>query len=218
MRGYQQTFESAKNTLQNSPELFFPVAILIVWRALTVRPSPRGLWIDGALAILLCWYGIRVLGATQWMKRLGWNEASAVFWGWSASAGFVCAFIVLGVARAAGRPLETVYSVHLLLLVSTAGPILEELFFRGLLYWMLHKALRHTGVPAVIVYPVSITLLAALFAFAHVGSDMVHLSSAIFTRVAFGAIRVISGSTACAALMHASYNFALCWLALMFSQ
>lgn len=218
MSSFQQAIESAKKTLQGSPELFFPVVILIVWRALTVRRSSvDGLWIDGGLVILLCWYGIRVLGATEWMKRLGWNEAPAALWGWSASAGCVCAFIILGVAKATGRPLGTVHSVNLLLLASIAGPILEELLFRGFLYWVLHKTMRHFGVSSAIVYPVSITLLAVLFAFAHADSDSVHLSSAILTGIAFGVIRVVSGSTACAALMHASYNLTLCWLALVFS-
>lgn len=218
MKGYRRASESAKQTLQRSPELFFPVAILIVWHALTIRSSAHGLWIDAALIILLCWYGIGVLGATRWMKRLGWEQASPALWGWSASAGFLCAFLVLGLARASGESLGIGYSVHLLLLVSTAGPILEELLFRGLLYWILHKMLRHLGLPTVILYPLSIMLLAVIFAFAHVGSDLVHLWSAIFTGVAFGVMRVISGSTACAALMHASYNFTLCWLALIFSR
>jgi membrane protease YdiL (CAAX protease family) len=202
---------------QSSPELFFPVAILIAWRALSVRPSTRGLWIDGALAILLCWYGIRVVDATQWMKRLGWSRPPTEYWGWSAAAGFLCALLVLGVAEASRRPLGTVHSVHLLLLASTAGPILEELFFRGLLYWALYKSMRHFGAPTAIVYPVSIVALAVLFSVSHIGNDTVHFWSAISTGIAFGVMRVLSGSTACAALMHASYNFTLCWLAFVFS-
>lgn len=217
MSGYQQAFESAKKTLQGSPELFFPVAIVIVWRTLSVRPSTPGLSIDGALAILLCWYGIQVLGATEWMKRLGWSQPPTAYWGWSAAAGFLCALLVLGVAEITRRPLGTVHSVHLLLLASTAGPILEELFFRGLLYWVLHKSLRHFGVPTAVVYPVSIVALAVLFSASHIGNDAVHFWSAFATGVALGAMRVLSGSTACAALMHASYNFTLCWLAFIFS-
>lgn len=215
MSAQEQVFTSLRKTFHGSPELFFPVAILIVWQALNVLPSPGGLWVDTLLAALLCFYGSRVLGTTQWMRRLGWIQSAAVFWAWSASAGLVCAFAVLGIARATGKPLGTVHSVHLLLLASTAGPILEELLFRGLLYWVFHKALRHFGVPNVILYPACVVALAVLFAFAHAGNDRVHLWSAIGTGIAFGTMRVISGSTACAALMHGSYNFTLCSLALL---
>ena len=201
---------------RQSPELFFPVALLIVWRALRVPPSSPGLWIDGVLVISLCWYGSWVLGTTQWIKRLGWVEPAPVFWGWSATAGFLCAFLVLGLARATGLPLGTVYSLHLVLLASTAGPILEELLFRGLLYWVLHKILRQFGVPTMVVNIFSISVLAVLFAFAHADRETVHLWSAIFTGAGFGYIRVASRSTACAALMHACYNFTLSWLALVF--
>jgi hypothetical protein len=201
---------------RQSPELFFPVALLIVWRALRVPPSSPGLWIDGVLVISLCWYGSWVLGTTQWIKRLGWIEPAPVFWGWSATAGFFCALLVLGLARATGLPLGTVYSLHLVLLASTAGPILEELLFRGLLYWVLHKILRQFGVPTTVVNIFSISVLAVLFAFAHADREAVHLWSAIFTGAAFGYLRVASRSTACAALMHAYYNFTLCWLGLVF--
>jgi membrane protease YdiL (CAAX protease family) len=201
---------------RQSPELFFPVALLIVWRALRVPPSSPGLWIDGVLVISLCWYGSWVLGTTQWIKRLGWIEPAPVFWGWSATAGFFCAFVVLGLARATGLPVGTVYSLHLVLLASTAGPILEELLFRGLLYWVLHKILRQFGVPTMVVNIFSILVLAVLFAFAHADRETVHLWSAIFTGAAVGYIRVASRSTACAALMHACYNFTLSWLALVF--
>ena len=214
---FQQAIKSMRKTFQGNPELFFPVAILIVWRVLTARPSLRGLWVDGALVTLLCWYGCRVLDATQWMERLGWSKPRPIFWGWSATAGFLCALLILGLAKGTGHSLGTARSMHLLLLASTVGPMLEELFFRGLLYWALHKTMRHFGMPIQIVYPASVTLLAVLFAFGHFGSDAVHLWAAIFTGIAFGSMRVASGSTACAAVMHASYNFALCWLALIFT-
>ena len=103
-----------------------------------------------------------------------------------------------------------------MLLSQYGRPILEELLL-GDSYWALHKAMRHFGVSTAIVYPVSIVALAVVFSVSHVGNDAVHFWSAISTGIAFGVMRVLSGSTACAALMHASYNFTLCWLAFIFS-
>jgi len=81
------------------------------------------------------------------------------------------------------------------------GPVCEELAFRG---FVLPTLARATGaVPAVV-------LTAALFSLLH-GPQYAwswrHLILITFAGVAFGAIRLASGSTAAAALAHAGYNF-----------
>ena len=81
------------------------------------------------------------------------------------------------------------------------GPILEESLFRGCLLPLLAQT---TGrIPAVI-------LTAFLFSVFHEPADMAHWVSFTATGLAYGWIRVVSGSTTAAAVMHATYNFVLC--------
>ncbi len=157
-------------TIHKSPELFFSLAILMVWSTLSAPTRPLGLWIGAVLVVPLCYYGYRLLGATPWMKRLGWIAPPRTFWAGSLAAGFVLALAIVVVARTVGQPLGTVHSIRLVLLATTVGPLLEELFFRGLLYWALHKAMRHLGLRPGIVYPLTVTILGVLFAFAHTGA------------------------------------------------
>ncbi len=197
-------------TIHKSPELFFSLAILMVWNTLSAPTRPLGLWIGAVLVVPLCYYGYRVLGATPWMKRLGWIAPPRTFWAGSLAAGFVLALAIVVVARTLGQPLGTVRSIRLVLLATTVGPLLEELFFRGLLYRALHKAMRHLGLRPGIVYPLTVMILGVLFAFAHTGRAPVQLWSTLFTGMGYGVMRVLSGSSACASLMHASYNLSIC--------
>ena len=81
------------------------------------------------------------------------------------------------------------------------GPTLEEYLFRGCLLPLLAQT---TGrIPAVI-------LTAFLFSVFHQPADLAHWVSFTVTGLAYGWIRVVSGSTTAAAVMHATYNFALC--------
>ena len=124
--------------------------------------------------------------------------------------GHVLASLVIGALLALGvvlcqqlrsRDLAfTTPSVQLLLLSSLLGPILEESVFRGC---MLPLIARASGdITAVI-------LTAGLFALFHGPTDMAHWISFTFTGVAYGWIRVASGTTTAAALTHAIYNLVL---------
>ena len=59
----------------------------------------------------------------------------------------------------------------------------------------------------------AVILTAFLFALFHQPADLAHWVSFTATGLAYGWIRVASGSTTAAALMHATYNFALCFFA-----
>ena len=82
------------------------------------------------------------------------------------------------------------------------GPILEESLFCGCLLPLLARTTG--GIPAVI-------LTAFLFSLFHQPADLAHWVSFTVTGLAYGWIRVVSGSTTAAALMHATYNLAI-WL------
>ncbi len=62
---------------------------------------------------------------------------------------------------------------------------------------------------------ISIALIAFAFAGAHIGRAGISFVCTILTGASFGAIRVWSQSTVSAVLMHAAYNFALCWLSFL---
>ncbi len=92
----------------------------------------------------------------------------------------------------------------------TLAPLLEELFFRGLLYPLLRRA---TGLIAAVL------LTAAAFAAIHgaqLGLAWAPVLSIFVVGVAFTMVRVRTNSVAAAFLMHCGYNFALfaaLWLA-----
>jgi len=85
------------------------------------------------------------------------------------------------------------------------GPLLEESFFRGCLLPLLAQA---SGKGTAVI------LTAFLFALFHQPSNLAHWVSFTATGVAYGWIRVAARSTIAAAVMHATYNFGIFFLAL----
>jgi membrane protease YdiL (CAAX protease family) len=82
----------------------------------------------------------------------------------------------------------------------TLGPACEELAFRG---FLLPVLARTFGGPA------GVTLTSATFALMHgpqYAWSWQHLVLICLAGVLFGAVRLLSGSTAAAAAMHAGYN------------
>ena len=92
----------------------------------------------------------------------------------------------------------------------TLAPLLEELFFRGLLYPVLRRAFSLT---------IAIVLTAAAFAAIHgtqLGYAWAPILSIFVVGVVFTVTRVRTNSVASSFLMHCGYNFALfgmLWLA-----
>jgi CAAX protease family protein len=82
--------------------------------------------------------------------------------------------------------------------------MLEESFVRGCLLTLLGQT---TG------DAVGVIVTAILFALLHQPTDLMHWVSFTVTGAAYGWIRMASGSTMAAALMHAAYNLALCFSA-----
>ena len=94
--------------------------------------------------------------------------------------------------------------MELLVLGFVLGPILEESFFRGCLLPLLAQT---TGNASAVIFT------ALLFALFHQPADLAHWVSFTATGVAYGWIRVASRSTTAGALMHATYNLAVCLFA-----
>lgn len=125
------------------------------------------------------------------------------------STGYILASLVTGAVLALGvvlyqrieRPsFSFTPSIGLLVLSSLLGPILEESVFRGCLLPLIARASRNET---------AVVLTAGLFALFHAPNDLVHWVSFTLTGVAYGWIRVASGTTTAAVLTHATYNLVL---------
>ena len=92
--------------------------------------------------------------------------------------------------------------------------MLEEMLFRGLLFWLvIELLLSRWRVSKLVAVSATILVIAVGFAFSHAGRTGLSLYTTILTGIAFGWMRAQSESTAAAALMHAVYNLVLSYIA-----
>lgn len=192
-----------------SPELFLPIACLFVWQvtATAVRPAALGLAL--LLTLLLIAYGHRALGKTKWICRIGWVAPRRGFRIYSFFAGAATAAGIWLYAVILHQSLGTVPPPNRVLLASASGPMIEEMLFRGILFWLILEFLRRRGTPRLAAVCATVALTAILFALSHNDRNGARLYATIATGVSFGWMRAQSGSTAAAALMHGVYNFVL---------
>lgn len=198
-----------KDTVTANPELFLPVFLLLVWQASAISVKPTTLGLALVLTFVLLIYAYRVLGTTPWLRRLGWVVPHKGFWLYGVIAGGVASGAVWGIARLSHVSLGGIPRPNVLLLASSSGPIVEEMLFRGLLFWMIFELLRRRGVSKSIASVTTVLLIAVCFALAHTDRIGIRFAATILTGIAFGWMRVQSGSTAAAAVMHAVCNFVL---------
>ena len=138
------------------------------------------------------------------LQSLGWVWPRTIYVIAGLIAGVLLASGVTLYLRYCHRSTQQIGLMELLFLVVSLGPILEESFFRGCLLPLLAQT---TGrIPAVI-------LTAFVFSLFHQPADLAHWVSFTATGLAYGWIRVVSASTTAAAVMHATYNLALCFSA-----
>jgi len=90
--------------------------------------------------------------------------------------------------------------LNLLALAVTLGPVAEESFFRGCL---LPLVARTCGIPAAVI------LTALVFAAFHQPLTLLQCACFAVSGILYGGVRVVSGSTTAAALMHCAYNLSL---------
>lgn len=133
------------------------------------------------------------------LRALGWTVPRRRFFGIAIIAGLAAASAVSLVVRVAGKRIITLPAAVAVLIV-TIGPIVEESFFRGFLQPSIAAV---TGaVPAVIIAALS-------FAAVHGPVTVLQFTCFTATGVAYGSLRLRSGSVAAPVVMHASYNLAL---------
>ncbi|MGB8769086.1 MAG: CPBP family intramembrane glutamic endopeptidase [Candidatus Korobacteraceae bacterium] len=129
-------------------------------------------------------------------------------WFWPRPA-YVVAALITGMVLAAGvalylhfrdQSMPHIGLMELMLLALFLGPILEESFFRGCLLPLLAQTTGNI---------LAVLLTAFLFALFHQPADLEHWVSFAATGIAYGWIRVVSRSTAAAAVMHVTYNLAV---------
>jgi membrane protease YdiL (CAAX protease family) len=199
-----------------NPELFLPVTCLFVWQVTAISAKPLALGFAILLTVLLSLYGYRVLGQGEWLRRLAWVPPRQGFWFYSFGAGIAAAAGVWWIARVFNQSLGSAPPPYRVLLASSSGPMIEEMLFRGLLFWVIFELLRRGGVRQAAAVALTVFLTAIAFAISHNGRQGLQLYSTILTGIAFGWMRVRSGSTAAASLMHAVYNVVLSLIAMMF--
>lgn len=204
-----------REAIGSNPELFLPVACLFVWQLTAVAAKTSVLIWAALFTALLLIYAFRVLGRTEWLRRVGWEPPRQGFWAYSFIAGIAAAGGVWWFARIVHQSLGGVPPAHRVLLASSSGPMIEELLFRGLIYWLIFECLRRAGVSVRLAVCVTVFLTALAFAFSHNDRNGPRLYATILTGVAFGWMRAQSDSTAAATVMHAVYNLALLLAAML---
>jgi membrane protease YdiL (CAAX protease family) len=202
-----------RQTVTANPELFLPVFLLFVWQVTAIAVKPWTLGLALLMTLLLLVYGYRVLGKTPWLRRLGWVSPRQGFWFYSFLAGLASSAGVWWIARSFHESLGGVPPPHRVLLASASGPMVEEMLFRGLFFWLVFELLSRLGIRKVVALSATVLLIAVGFAFSHTGRTGLSLYTTILTGIAFGWMRAQSESTAAATLMHAVYNLVLSFIA-----
>src|ERR1700686_4069247 len=130
-----------RETVTANPELFLPVFLLFVWQITAIAVKPLTLGLALLMTLLLLVYGYRALGKTPWLRRLGWVSPRQGFWPYSVLAGLASSAGVWSIARSFHESLGGVPPPHRVLLASASAPMLEEMLFRGLLFWLIFELL-----------------------------------------------------------------------------
>ena len=204
-----------KEAAFGSPELLLPLFLLLTWKVTAIASNGKGLILALFLTGALLVYSGRVTGRNAWLVHLGWTSPHRRQWRmWSLLAGLAAACSVWAIARTFHQSLGAFPRANQLLLASISGPMAEELLFRGLLFWALLTAFARMRVRQSRAQIFAVLLIAITFAAAHIGRAGISFICTVLTGASFGVMRVWSQSTIAAAVMHAAYNFALCWMTL----
>jgi membrane protease YdiL (CAAX protease family) len=133
-------------------------------------------------------------------RALGWTRPRATYAGIALVGGVILAVPVVLFLHGAKWSMPPIRFGDLVLLGALLGPALEESFFRGCL---LPVVARTVGVP------LAMLASALLFTAFHQPPAAAQWVFFTMTGVAYGWMRVASGSTTAATLMHAAYNVTL---------
>jgi membrane protease YdiL (CAAX protease family) len=134
------------------------------------------------------------------LMALGWHRPTRRFLIVALTAGFVAASVVILAGRSAGEPLGRTKFLQVALLLATVGPIIEETVFRGFLLPLLRNDIGAL---------LSVLIVAILFAWLHNPTSRLYWTCLVFTGSSYGWLRLASGTTAAAAVMHGMYNLSV---------
>jgi membrane protease YdiL (CAAX protease family) len=163
------------------------------------------------VVLLFIFMMVRTRANQQFGKAIQWNWPGMVAPGYVVG-GVVLAIVVESLARylpiPKSLPMDTYFhdatSAYMMAIFGiTLAPLLEELFFRGLLYPLLRRA---SGVA------VAVLLTSVAFAAIHgaqLGYAWAPVLSIFVVGVALTLVRVRTNSVAASFLTHSGYNFAL---------
>lgn len=134
------------------------------------------------------------------IQPLGWVRPKTIHTLASLGTGATLAASVLLYQHGISQGIAFTPSLHLLVLASLLAPVLEESLFRGCLLPLIAKTAGNTA---------AVFITAGAFALFHGPADLAHWISFAATGVAYGWIRVVSGTTTAPAMAHAAYNIVL---------
>jgi membrane protease YdiL (CAAX protease family) len=178
----------------------FGVRFHILDQATVDRPP---LFLQAAISVSLVaalYCIVRIRHGLRVWELLGWNHPGSLYLVVAVVGGIVIAVVVDFIAHATTPASHLIRLWDLLLLDVLLGPVVEESFFRGCLLPVLA---RRTG-------PVIATLATAIvFATFHPVRTVAQWACFAGAGVAYGWIRIKSGSTVSSTLMHAAYNATL---------
>jgi membrane protease YdiL (CAAX protease family) len=133
-------------------------------------------------------------------RVLGWIGAPWRWWAGAAVVGCFLSALVTAATLSVGHSIRVSEPVHNQVLAVTLGPIVEEICLRGIMVPLLAQFIS----PAAAVLATS-----AVFAFLHWPASLLKLASIGATGAGYGWTRILSGSTALAAVAHAAYNLTI---------
>lgn len=194
-------------------DIAFGLLLLFTWQVTAIAVRPKYLVPVAVLTLVLLVCARFALGRSVWLRRVGWVAPRRGFWFYSFGAGVAAAGGVWAIATFFHQSLGAVPPPYKVLLASSSGAVLEELLFRGLLFWLLFQFVTRVGIFHRHASAVAVLVIAFAFALSHTGRAGVGLFTTMVTGAAYGWMRVQSGSTAAAALMHGIYNLAISCIA-----
>lgn len=130
-------------------------------------------------------------------RMLGWIGAPWRQWAGATMAGCFLGALVTAATVVFGHSILVSEPVHNQVLAVTLGHIVEEICLRGVMVPLLARLMGSAT---------AIFLTSAVFAFLHWPASLLKLGIIGATGVAYGWIRIRSGSTAVAAFAHTMYN------------
>ena len=194
-------------------DIGFGLLLLFTWQVTAIAFQPKHLVPVAVLTLFLLVSARFALGKSVWLRRVAWVPPHKGFWFYGFGAGVAAAAGVSGIAKLFHQSLGMVPPPYKVLLASSSGAMLEELLFRGLLFWLLFQFVARVRAFHGHASAVTILVIAVAFALSHTGRAGLSLWTTMLTGTAYGWMRVQSGSTAAAALMHGIYNLAISCIA-----